>query len=184
MWKVEWSGRVMNVPEKGPLPSEFYGKRARGRGKRDAERQAKTREQLPLYQAVLDSYATTGGFRGYRYSTPEEAAKHRKLYLKAYQVIWRWTKLREKDKRVKDKRPMSGLGVAAFYREVATAESIICFYCLRDVPPVDRVVDHYIPLARGGSHSRENLVAACSDCNQRKSAQMPGEFISGLKIGS
>lgn len=221
MWKIEWSGRVMEVPDKGPLPSEFYGKRAQRRGKRDAEmdtrrieregrrakyaakmeeyqllrearksradailaQQAKTREQLPLYQAVLDSYATTGGFRGYRYTSPEEAAKHRKLYQKAYQAIWRWSKFREKDKRVKDKRPMSGPGVRAFYREVATAVNVICFYCLSDIPPVNRTVDHYIPIARGGSHSRENLVAACSDCNQRKSAQMPEEFISGLKTG-
>ena len=222
MWKVESAVGlkvpITSIPEKGPLPTQLYGKSAatrervfRERQQREVDKverqekhaakiaefqrlrevrkaraseiliqQAKTREQLPLYQAVLDSYKTSGGWRGYRYSSPEEAAKHRKLYQKAYSVIWRWTKFREKEKRV-DKRPPSGPGVAAFYREIATTNSITCHYCRKEIPPVERTVDHYIPLARGGSHSRENLVAACAACNQKKSATMPDEFLKSLR---
>lgn len=37
-------------------------------------------------------------------------------------------------------------------------------------------IDHYQPLARGGSHELDNLVIACPTCNQRKSANDPYEF--------
>lgn len=37
-------------------------------------------------------------------------------------------------------------------------------------------VDHFIPLSRGGTSAKGNLVAACWDCNQRKANKMPDEF--------
>lgn len=33
-------------------------------------------------------------------------------------------------------------------------------------------VDHLIPLSRGGTHKRSNLVPACRDCNQQKGAHL------------
>jgi 5-methylcytosine-specific restriction endonuclease McrA len=48
-----------------------------------------------------------------------------------------------------------------------------CFYCLA---PADKA-DHYIPLAKGGPDSEENMVAACGPCNSTKSDQMPADFM-------
>ena len=39
-----------------------------------------------------------------------------------------------------------------------------CVYCQRPAG----VVDHVVPLSRGGTDTLDNLVAACSDCNSRK----------------
>lgn len=54
-----------------------------------------------------------------------------------------------------------------------------CFYC---GIPVDRRfhVDHYIPLAKGGSNGPDNIVIACPKCNLRKSVLMPEEFMKRL----
>lgn len=49
-----------------------------------------------------------------------------------------------------------------------------CYYCrvqmtMRRKDGKNRAtIDHYVPLALGGSNARENLVSACEDCNRRK----------------
>lgn len=47
-----------------------------------------------------------------------------------------------------------------------------CFYCNN----VAAHADHFIPLARGGKHCRDNLVAACQSCNLAKSDNDPWEW--------
>jgi 5-methylcytosine-specific restriction endonuclease McrA len=37
-------------------------------------------------------------------------------------------------------------------------------------------VDHYVPLARGGTHTLDNLRPACALCNTSKGAKLPGEW--------
>ena len=49
-----------------------------------------------------------------------------------------------------------------------------CMYCGERV--TDYHVDHYIPLARGGSNGPENIVIACPPCNLKKGTKMPHEF--------
>jgi len=41
----------------------------------------------------------------------------------------------------------------------------------------DAHLDHFVPLARGGSDGPDNLVLSCPSCNQRKGAKMPWEFM-------
>jgi 5-methylcytosine-specific restriction endonuclease McrA len=48
-----------------------------------------------------------------------------------------------------------------------------CFYCSA---PAD-IADHYIPLAKGGPDSEENMVAACQPCNSQKSDRTPNDFM-------
>ena len=43
-----------------------------------------------------------------------------------------------------------------------------CFYCDIKLDKQNRSVDHFIPLAKGGRHSIEILVAACRSCNSSK----------------
>lgn len=60
--------------------------------------------------------------------------------------------------------------------------AVSCYYCRvefsSDLPAT---VDHFIPLAKGGAHSLENFVHACRQCNSRKHASLPDEFIARLR---
>ena len=42
-------------------------------------------------------------------------------------------------------------------------------------------IDHYIPLARGGTHHPTNIVIACKACNRQKAAKDPEKFIASLR---
>lgn len=50
-----------------------------------------------------------------------------------------------------------------------------CYWCGVDCKTA-YVVDHYVPLARGGKHVESNLVIACRPCNAKKSARDPLVF--------
>jgi 5-methylcytosine-specific restriction enzyme A len=59
-----------------------------------------------------------------------------------------------------------------------------CRYCGSVVPHKDLTMDHLVPLAMGGSSTRDNIVPACKDCNTKKRSMMPLEweaFIAGGK---
>lgn len=51
-----------------------------------------------------------------------------------------------------------------------------CFYCGASGIPLTQ--DHKIPLSRGGSHTRDNVVPACVSCNSRKRAMTDIEFMA------
>ena len=53
-----------------------------------------------------------------------------------------------------------------------------CSYCHADTARPDREIDHVWPLARGGSHTEDNLVMACAACNIRKSAKRPLQWLA------
>jgi len=38
-------------------------------------------------------------------------------------------------------------------------------------------VDHEIPLSRGGTDDRENLLLSCRRCNKRRGDRLPWEFV-------
>jgi len=52
----------------------------------------------------------------------------------------------------------------------------VCHYCGRSVSPSELTMDHLIPLSRGGTSERYNIVAACKDCNNRKKNLLPAEW--------
>lgn len=54
-----------------------------------------------------------------------------------------------------------------------------CYWCKRVVGN-DYHVDHVIPLSKGGSNGRENIVVACPPCNLSKKDKMPAEFAGVL----
>ncbi len=52
-----------------------------------------------------------------------------------------------------------------------------CLYCGVKVDLADMHADHFIPLSKGGSNLRENIVCSCASCNLKKSDKMPEDFI-------
>ena len=51
-----------------------------------------------------------------------------------------------------------------------------CAYCGRDGDNLQ--MDHMIPLAAGGTHTKDNVVPACRECNQRKGARPLEEWLA------
>jgi 5-methylcytosine-specific restriction endonuclease McrA len=51
-----------------------------------------------------------------------------------------------------------------------------CYYCGKSVPPDKLTMDHVVPLSRGGKSARNNLVAACKECNNRKKNSLVFEW--------
>jgi len=66
-----------------------------------------------------------------------------------------------------------------YKRVVLTRKNILrrdgfkCAYCGRSDLPL--TIDHIIPRAKGGSDSWENLISACTFCNNRKGDRTPWE---------
>lgn len=56
--------------------------------------------------------------------------------------------------------------------EVLKRDHFRCFYCGNPAT----AVDHLNPISRGGTDDKENLVAACSDCNGSKGDRTAEEF--------
>ncbi len=58
-------------------------------------------------------------------------------------------------------------------REVFARDRHTCQYCGRQSH--DLTLDHVVPRHRGGSHTWDNLVTACTTCNHRKGNKTPNE---------
>ena len=60
-----------------------------------------------------------------------------------------------------------------------------CHHCGQAFPPEALTMDHLIPVARGGTSSKGNVVPACFSCNQAKAAQTPAEqILESLGLGA
>lgn len=51
-----------------------------------------------------------------------------------------------------------------------------CHWCCTRLNEANRQIDHMIPLSRGGEHKPDNLVAACSFCNNSKNDRLVEEW--------
>lgn len=50
-----------------------------------------------------------------------------------------------------------------------------CHYCGVTLCVQTSTLDHFIPVSKGGTNERSNLVLACLPCNQAKADQMPND---------
>jgi 5-methylcytosine-specific restriction endonuclease McrA len=73
-----------------------------------------------------------------------------------------------------------------YKRVVLTRRNILrrdlykCAYCGRG--DLRLTIDHIVPKARGGSDSWDNLISACTDCNNKKGDQTPEEANMQMKF--
>lgn len=58
----------------------------------------------------------------------------------------------------------------------------ICYYCRKKFSPEDLTMDHLIPLSRGGTSDKINIVACCKECNSKKKYMLPVEWDEYLKL--
>tara|TARA_B100000131_G_scaffold213207_1_gene204986 strand:- start:9367 stop:9882 length:516 start_codon:yes stop_codon:yes gene_type:complete len=73
-------------------------------------------------------------------------------------------------------------GIAFSKKNLFLRDKGRCQYCDVKVTLKTGTIDHVIPKSRGGKHCWENVVLACSKCNQKKGSKLPSEF--HLKVSS
>ncbi|TCK62499.1 HNH endonuclease [Seleniivibrio woodruffii] len=52
----------------------------------------------------------------------------------------------------------------------------VCHYCGEKFPPSELTMDHIVPIARGGTSTKGNVVPACKECNNKKKYLLPIEW--------
>ena len=63
---------------------------------------------------------------------------------------------------------------------IVKQQNNLCFWCKTELKHMH--VDHYIPLSKGGSNDKTNLVASCPSCNMAKRDKMPEDFIKWMRL--
>lgn len=66
--------------------------------------------------------------------------------------------------------------------EVFQRDAFTCQYCGRKAPDVVLYVDHFIPVAVGGTDDMHNLKTACESCNSGKSDKSIPVAVSGVPL--
>ena len=128
--------------------------------------------------------------RKYREKNPQYAASYGKVYWaqnreRLLKVNKEWiAKNPEKRKVIKRNREArkhwnGGTHTADDVVAILKAQRHRCAYCKKSIKN-NYVIDHIVPLARGGSNDRTNIQATCPSCNQRKHARDPLDFARSL----
>jgi len=63
-------------------------------------------------------------------------------------------------------------------KSILDRDNYVCHYC----GGIADTVDHKKPVARGGSDSEDNLVAACRRCNSKKHTTPYKDFVNGTDV--
>lgn len=66
-------------------------------------------------------------------------------------------------------------------KKLRSAKSLPCNYCGVIINGITAHIDHIIPLSRGGSHTADNLCAACEFCNCSKCDKLLSEWVSPIR---
>lgn len=172
----------VNNPEKAKERSRLYYEEH----KQEAlERVSKWREKNPdLYQAQLER-------RKQRYADNIEMERQRnRQYYQEHkedikEYVAKWCKdnpemrgAQSRNYRAR-KYNAGGSHTADDIQERIEEQGYMCFYCSHPLED-DYHVDHYYPLAKGGSNDAENIVIACPSCNMAKSDKDPDEFMEQI----
>jgi len=71
---------------------------------------------------------------------------------------------------------------AAMIQEVLDASNGVCPYCGKSFK--NGHIDHIIPVSKGGTNARDNLVYCCQRCNLSKGAKTLGHWLGGCGLTS
>ena len=56
-----------------------------------------------------------------------------------------------------------------------------CHYCKKRFPAKTLTMDHIVPVSRGGTSVRKNVVPCCKECNNKKKYLLPVEWEAYVK---
>lgn len=82
-------------------------------------------------------------------------------------------KIVEQKRRARQKGNDANLTTAQWSRILYLSRGY-CFYCRKHIGYSNLVMEHRIPIVKGGGTTIENVVPACSSCNSKKGAEVWG----------
>lgn len=88
-------------------------------------------------------------------------------------------RLRESKRRARKRDATVGKIV---FEDILIRDGAVCHICTLHVPLDEIVLDHVIPLARGGEHSQDNLKVSHRSCNARKHTKLMDELEWGREL--
>lgn len=144
--------------------SEYQRNRYKNNAQAEIERSARWNRENP--QRVAEN------MRKCRAKDPEGA--------RAYTRLWRnknpeRVRIYDHNKHAKRRASIkTGTLSKSQWDEIVSRHKGRCFYC--DTSKEKLTKDHFVPLAKGGNHSAENIVPACLSCNCRKRDIDPSDF--------
>lgn len=147
--------RKANFP-RSPKRKQLDAERRRQWRQANAERIAKQKREY--YQANVERIAEYS--REYKRSNPE---------------IYRGAEHRRRARKIAAGGTHSTSDIALLIKSATVRGHLRCWHC-GGVCDGDYHIDHFIPLAKGGTDDIGNLRISCPKCNLRKSAKMPAEF--------
>ena len=121
------------------------------------------------------------------YQTKYRQSKSYKDYQKAYQTKYAQTEagkianMTKKHKRRALKKQVLHEDYRDWLKELKLHKTFTCHWCWEKFPINKLTLDHVIPLSKGGSDTKDNLVPACAHCNCSKRAKDPEEFNKTLE---
>ena len=74
----------------------------------------------------------------------------------------------------KEKQKARDLRKTQWWKRKCTEEK--CYYCGSKALPKDLTMDHVVPIIRGGKSTKNNVVPACKECNNKKKHSLPIEW--------
>lgn len=83
-------------------------------------------------------------------------------------------------KRGKYRRKMDSDYTLEDFVDAIKAFDHCCAYCCKQIDFLDFEMDHFIPVKLGGKGTRGNIVPSCRQCNARKNAHHPKDFLSSV----
>jgi len=182
------AGRKIYLKEYRQANRDYFRQYAREYGRRGNYKKQYLKEKAnPQYKARAKAYAKEYNQRHdvkaksrerqrRRRLLPETIEKERayrqSLHGKAYQKA-------RKNRRRTRLMAAGGTFTAADIRLQYKSQKGLCWWCGCDVG-LDFHADHLIPLDRGGSNNKENIVISCPFCNMSKGNKLPWEWAGRL----
>lgn len=87
-----------------------------------------------------------------------------------------WIEIRKDERHVaREREKARELRQSAWWRQRLQAG--VCHYCGQRVGAAALTLDHVVPVSRGGTSTKGNVVPACERCNRTKKYLTPAEQI-------
>jgi 5-methylcytosine-specific restriction endonuclease McrA len=68
------------------------------------------------------------------------------------------------------------------WKKTLTYFNNACAYCHKPIDDNSTHMDHFIPVANGGTFIFKNILPSCQECNQSKSKKSPFTFVNSIPL--